>query len=771
MPGWVATIARGLLTLLLVIGIGIAVYLTWHHDNQLYGDASARLSNCPHTETVNCDLVNTSPWSEFLGIPIAAFAIPTYLFVILLLWLGRTKPRLISYAFCIGLATASLSAILFYVSKTQIGFLCLWCLRLYGVNLAIPILAALCARQSPGGWRSPTEHLSQTARDLRSWPKELRFASVGFVLLLAGALATEYGYRSQLERRSTRDLERIMEDGGPTVPAVPADVDGDGSHDSGGSDSSAPPDPSSANTDGRSDLGVRLLGGSVAFAAETPAPGSQPPPRGPYKLAGPLRRLSGSRAGLRSEPFDLQSRLGKGRPVALLFWHPGFDRSETSLTSWSQFLRKETPGIEVYAVSGRREDEHDEEIWERFSMLDLPADLPLLVDDTFKVSQALEVQDVPNVTLFDPKGVLVVAKLKSPGQDLVVPSGRASGAEVVRRLAAGTEVPTIQRMFPYFPGSDLFGSCARPFTLNKFNTQESFTFTGRSSSRRPTILVFWSSTCKHCQVEIPQLVAWVRAHAGAADVVSVTQIRKDRPETQSHRKVTEAYIRTQKIQWPVLEDPDGAVNDLYGVVSTPTTFFIAPDGTILDAWYFAHPTGFEEAMTKELAKAPAGACRAVPRPPAARLDFTAMAQDGRRVPLASLLDKPALVHFWATWCAPCIKELPGLMRFRDALEKSGEGRVVLVSVEDAAAGARIEKFQKERSLDLRSLRAPAGGLADKVDLAYQVPRTFLVAPDGTVIGARRGEQDWSDASITDSVRSRLRNSGAPPAPAKTAARH
>src|SRR5262249_12208934 len=160
---------------------------------------------------------------------------------------------------------------------------------------------------------------------------------------------------------------------------------------------------------------------------------------------------------------------------------------------------------------------------------------------------------------------------------------------------------------------------------------------------------------------------------------------------------------------------------------------------------------FDAAIAQELGRTPAAACRPIAPAPAPRLNFSALGSDGHRVPLASLIDKPALVHFWATWCLPCVKELPGLVKYRDAIEKSGHGRVIFISVEDEAAGGRIAKFQKDQGLDLHSYRAPTGGLADRINLGYAVPRTFLLAPDGTVIRCLQGEQDWTDSAITDRV--------------------
>ena len=64
-------LAAGLLALVLLAGLGIASYLVAHHENQVYGDATLALANCPESETVNCDLVNSSRWSEIAGVPIA----------------------------------------------------------------------------------------------------------------------------------------------------------------------------------------------------------------------------------------------------------------------------------------------------------------------------------------------------------------------------------------------------------------------------------------------------------------------------------------------------------------------------------------------------------------------------------------------------------------------------------------------------------------------------------------------------------------------------
>jgi thiol-disulfide isomerase/thioredoxin len=319
-------------------------------------------------------------------------------------------------------------------------------------------------------------------------------------------------------------------------------------------------------------------------------------------------------------------------------------------------------------------------------------------------------------------------------------------------------------MFPYYPSSRLVERCAPAFNAKVFGTGAPFTFKGRSPASKPTLVMFWSSTCKHCQVDVPQLVKWVKAHPGAVDIVGVTIIRKDQAGQPSHRAITDAYIREQGIPWTVVEDPDGVISELYASVSTPTTVFVSPSGAVEDIWYYAHDEGFDAAMDRSLAKTRAAqsACRAPDPQPSPQLAMSVLGADGKRVELTSLLERPTIVHFWATWCKPCVEELPSLMHFRDTVEKDGLGKVVLVSVESEADGKRIQEFQKSLGVDLRSYRAPKGGATSAIDIGYRLPRTFVVGPGGSVLDERQGSQKWTDPSVTDGVRARLSAAGGPP---------
>src|SRR6185369_15027736 len=120
--------------------------MTWHHDTQLFSaDAvQGELIGCTESAEVNCDIVNTSEYSEIGGVPLATFAIPFYASVLLLAIQGlRKKDGVEPLIAGAGAFATGYSIFLFAVSRTQLHYVCAWCLRLYAVNAGILILGLL----------------------------------------------------------------------------------------------------------------------------------------------------------------------------------------------------------------------------------------------------------------------------------------------------------------------------------------------------------------------------------------------------------------------------------------------------------------------------------------------------------------------------------------------------------------------------------------------------------------------------------------------------
>lgn len=134
---------------LALFGMFVGGLMTWHHDTQLYGAAELQgeLIGCTESAAVNCDIVNTSAYSELLGVPIATLAIPFYATVLLLAILalrGRSGAR--SMLLGMGALAVAYSGFLYYVSTTELRYVCAWCIRLYVVNAGLLVIGLLGGR-------------------------------------------------------------------------------------------------------------------------------------------------------------------------------------------------------------------------------------------------------------------------------------------------------------------------------------------------------------------------------------------------------------------------------------------------------------------------------------------------------------------------------------------------------------------------------------------------------------------------------------------------
>jgi thiol-disulfide isomerase/thioredoxin len=121
-------------------------------------------------------------------------------------------------------------------------------------------------------------------------------------------------------------------------------------------------------------------------------------------------------------------------------------------------------------------------------------------------------------------------------------------------------------------------------------------------------------------------------------------------------------------------------------------------------------------------------------------DFTLEDPAGNKLRLSDLKGKPVLINLWATWCAPCVKELPLL----DKLSAAGAVTVVTVS-QDSADPQKVEGFLKTRGL-----KALPAWLDPKNDLSFHygtgtLPTSIYYDGQGREVWRYIGERDWSDA--------------------------
>ncbi len=111
---------------------------------------------------------------------------------------------------------------------------------------------------------------------------------------------------------------------------------------------------------------------------------------------------------------------------------------------------------------------------------------------------------------------------------------------------------------------------------------------------------------------------------------------------------------------------------------------------------------------------------------------------GPRVQLADLRGRPAIVHFWASWCGPCTKEAPELARLTSALR--GRAAVVGVDWSDSRSGAA--SFVRKHGWTFPVLVDDAGRAGSAWHI-HGLPTTFVLDAKGRIVKQLSGPQTVS----------------------------
>ena len=115
--------------------------------------------------------------------------------------------------------------------------------------------------------------------------------------------------------------------------------------------------------------------------------------------------------------------------------------------------------------------------------------------------------------------------------------------------------------------------------------------------------------------------------------------------------------------------------------------------------------------------------------------------DGKEVAFSQFQGKVVVVDFWATWCVPCIGEIPGYIRLQ---EKYGKDGLAIVGISlDEKPPAEVKQFVKDRKMNYQVVMG-----SEEVQQLFggldSIPTTFLIDRTGTIrdrkIGAEPAEE-------------------------------
>ena len=127
-----------------------------------------------------------------------------------------------------------------------------------------------------------------------------------------------------------------------------------------------------------------------------------------------------------------------------------------------------------------------------------------------------------------------------------------------------------------------------------------------------------------------------------------------------------------------------------------------------------------------------------PAKPVPNLEF--LDADDRPMRLSDLNGKVRLINLWATWCAPCVKEMPSLDRLQEMLPK--DRFIVLPISLDGPSKPKVAPFYRDQNLDSLGIYYDKGKKAMSTLGVTLLPTSILVDPAGREVGRIEGDADW-----------------------------
>ncbi len=138
-------------------------------------------------------------------------------------------------------------------------------------------------------------------------------------------------------------------------------------------------------------------------------------------------------------------------------------------------------------------------------------------------------------------------------------------------------------------------------------------------------------------------------------------------------------------------------------------------------------------------------------------DFKLPMLEGADFALSNNRGKVVVLDFWATWCGPCVKSLPGLV---EAMAEFPADKAILVTVNQGETKDQVKKFLEARGLKMAVAMDASQAVAKKYGVDG-IPHTVVLAPDGKVAFVKTGYEPDGDKKIAEAVRTAM--GGAPAA--------
>jgi peroxiredoxin len=126
-------------------------------------------------------------------------------------------------------------------------------------------------------------------------------------------------------------------------------------------------------------------------------------------------------------------------------------------------------------------------------------------------------------------------------------------------------------------------------------------------------------------------------------------------------------------------------------------------------------------------------------------EFTLPALDGQSVSLGDFKGKPVMVNFWATWCGPCVHEVPYIQETYEVW--SGKGLVIL-AVNIGESPSQVQGFMQENQLSFTVLLDESGEVVEQYGVRA-IPTTIFIDGEGITRNIKQGSYPSRSAIEVD----------------------
>ena len=133
-------------------------------------------------------------------------------------------------------------------------------------------------------------------------------------------------------------------------------------------------------------------------------------------------------------------------------------------------------------------------------------------------------------------------------------------------------------------------------------------------------------------------------------------------------------------------------------------------------------------------------------------DFAGDLMDAKTVNLKDYRGRFVLLNFWATWCSPCLKEMPD---FEKAYLQMGHDKLIVLAVGMGESIEKIKAFSNKYGFSF-PLLADNKMEITKLYGVRNIPVTYMIGPDGVVLGRALGIRDWASPDLLAFIDSRLK---------------